>query len=214
MSKIRGQGPDVGEVFLPEIAQCLLGSAEEGHSAAGGEYENAAAEVDVVHIVGGDDDGAVVVGQFPQGAHDRAVQSRVEPRGRFVKQQQRGLREQLECDARTLALATRKAGDPLVDLPGQVQLGKYLRHPVAPSGGIDVGREPQACGIGQRLAHSELGVQHVVLWNECDAMAQFVVVAIQLAAGVADGAPVSGTVPRQRIEQRGLSRPTRADDRE
>ena len=72
-----------------EVGEGLLGRAEVGDGAAGGEDQQPVADVEVGDAVGDDDDGAAVVGEAAQGVHDGLVQSRVEPGGGFVEEEQR-----------------------------------------------------------------------------------------------------------------------------
>jgi hypothetical protein len=162
--------------------------------------------------VGDDDDGAAVVGQAPQGVHDRLVEPGVEARGGFVEEEQRGAGEQFEGDAGALALAAGERVDALLGLPDEPQLADHLVDAAVPVGRRHVGGEPQPRRVGQRPSHGELGVEDVVLRHQADALAQLVVVGVEIAPRVLDDALVGGPEPGEGPQQRRLPGAGRADD--
>ena len=104
--------------------------------------------------------------------------------------------------------------DALLGLTGQPELADHLVDPALPVGGGHVGGEAQPRGVGERGPHGELRVQDVVLRHEADALAQLVVLGVEIAARVLDDALVGGPEPGQRAQQRRLPGARRADHRE
>lgn len=96
----------------------------------------------------------------------------------------------------------------------EAQLADDLVDAVAPFRLLGVLREAEFGRVAEGPAHGQLRVQDVVLRHQADALAQFGVVAVQVAAVVQDRALVGGAQPGQRVEQRGLARAARAHDGE
>ena len=104
--------------------------------------------------------------------------------------------------------------DALLGLAGEPELADHLVDPALPVGGGHVGGEAQPRGVGERGPHGELRVQDVVLRHEADALAQLVVLGVEIAARVLDDALVGGPEPGERAQQRRLPGARRTDHRE
>ena len=98
--------------------------------------------------------------------------------------------------------------------PGEAQLADHLVDAAGALVGADVVGEAQLGGVPERAADGELRMQDVVLRDEPDALAELVVVGVEVAARVLDAALVGRPEPRQRLEQRRLARSAGPDDRE
>lgn len=142
--------------------------------------------------------------------HDRAVHAGVEPRGRLVEEEQRRLRQQLQCDADALALAAGEAVDRLFRPLFQSQLTYHFGDPGPAFGRVGVVREAEFGGVPEGAVHGQLGVQDVVLRDEPDAMAQLGVVVVEVSAVVEDAALVGRPEAGQRVEQGGFAGAARA----
>lgn len=158
-----------------------------------------------------DDDRAAVVGEAAQHVHHRAVHAGVETGGRFVQEQQRGLRQQFQGDADPLALAAGEAVDGLGGALFEAQFADHLVHSRLPLGLRGVLREAEFGGVGEGPADGQLGVQDVVLRDQADALAQFGVVAVEVAAVVEDRAAVGGALTGEGVQEGGLAGAARAD---
>ncbi len=190
---------------VSEVVEGFAGRPVPGDPAAGGEQQQPVAEVETEHAVGDHDDGSAVVGEAAQHLHDGAVHAGVESAGGFVEEQQGRLGEQFEGDADALALAAGEAGDDLVAAGCEAEFVDHLGDAGGAFGGRGVIGEAQFGGVGEGLPDGQLGVQDVVLRNQSDALAQFGVVAVQVAAVVADGSAVGGAQPGERVEQGGFA---------
>ena len=202
----------LGPASLAEVAESFLGRAVESDPPAGDEDQQPVTGVQVVDAVRDDDDRPAVMGQVPHLFHDRFVQARVETRGRLVEEQQRRLGQQLLRDVDPLELP---AGQPVrarLGVLGQAELAHHLIDPAVPLGGLGVGGKAELGRVLQRPARGQLGVQDALLRDQADAVAELVVVRIQVAVVVEHGAGVRGTHSGQRAEQRGLTRATWPDD--
>ncbi|MDH6456241.1 hypothetical protein M2155_008740 [Streptomyces sp. SAI-119] len=204
----------LGPLGEAEVGEGVLGRPVVGDLPAGCEDEQAVADVEAQDAVGDDDDRAAVVGEAAQHVHHRAVHAGVEAGGRFVQEEQGGLGEQFQGDADPLALS---AGEAVHGLPGallQTEFADDLVDAFAALGLRGVLREAQFGGVGQGAADGQLGVQDVVLRDQADALAQFGVVAVEVAAVVEDGAVVGGALAGEGIEEGGLAGAARAHDGE
>jgi hypothetical protein len=98
---------DVGPVGGPHRAADLTGRPAERRLTAGGQQEDLVAHVEMGQRVRhDDDDDAACIGQPTQQRHRLAVQRRVQPRGRFVQDQQRRAGEEFHGHRCAFALIT------------------------------------------------------------------------------------------------------------
>ncbi len=192
-------------VLEAEVGEGVVGRTVVGDLAAGREHQQPVAHVEAEDAVGDDDDGTAVVGEAAQHVHHRAVHARVETGGRFVEEEQRRLGQQLQGHADALALP---AGEAVHGLRGALFEAEFTDDLVDPGPAFGLGGvlgEAEFGRVRQGAVHGELGVQDVVLRDEADALAQFGVVAVKVAAVVEDGAAVGGALAGERVEQGGLS---------
>lgn len=125
-----------------------------------------------------------------------------------------GLVREFQGHADPLALAARQTVNGLVGALLEAQLADHLVDPGPALRLRGVLREAQLCGVREGFAHGQLRVQDVVLRDEADALAQFGVVTVEVAAVVQDRAAVGGTLTCQGVQERGLPGAARAHDGE
>ena len=152
--------------------------------------------------------------QVPHLLHDRLVQAGIQAGSRLVEEQQGRLGQQLLGDVDPLELPAGQTVGAGVRVLGQAELAHHLVDPDVTFGRLGVGREAKLGRVLQRAASGQLGVQDAFLRDQSDAIAEFVVVLVQVTVVVQHGAGVGGAHPGQGAEQRRLARAARADDAE
>jgi hypothetical protein len=91
--------------------------------------------------------------------------------------------------------------------PGQTELGDHLVDTAGALVGPGVVGEAQLGGVAERPPDGELQMEDVVLRHEPDALAELVVVGVEISARVLDAALVGRPEPGQRREQVDLPAP-------
>ena len=106
-----------------------------GHEAATADDDEVVGDLGHLgHQVGGDEDGAALVGQEAQQVADPHHAVGVEPVDRFVQHHDRRVAQQGQGDAESLTHPERVAGDPLVRHVDQADLGEHLVDPACGRG--------------------------------------------------------------------------------
>lgn len=195
---------------MREAGRRGVGWPDVGRHATRCQHQDLIAQGQARKLVRDHDDGAPAVGQGPQQHHEDAC----EAGRRLVEEEQGGFGQQLERNARAFPLAPGELMDRRVDAVADTELGEHLVDAAGPLRSRDVGREAQAPREREGPSDLELAVQHVVLGDEADAMAQLGVVAVEVPAVVEDLARVGRAQAGERGQQRGLARTRGADDAE
>ena len=198
----------------PEVLERLRGGAEERRHAAGGQEQEAIAEVEALGAVGHDDDDPAAVREGSQELHHVLFVAGVQARGRFVQEHQRRSGQELEGHARPLPLAAGQGLDPETRAIRESEIEDHLIHPLFDRGAGDVGGESEAGSIGKRLPQGELRVEDVLLRDVAHPLPDVVVFAVEIATAVRDAALGGRPETRQRVEEGGLAGPGWPDDRQ
>ena len=203
---------DLLEVLAAEVRRRELGGPEVRRAAAGREDEHPIAEPDALDAVRDDDHRAAAVGERPQQLHQAALVTRVESRGRLVEEEERWLRQQLDRDADPLPLPARDLLDRNVPAPFEPELAHHLVDALQALLARYVRRKPELGRVLERARDRQLAVENVVLRDDTDALAQLLVVRIEIAAAVEDEAALSRPQATQGPEQGRLAASRRTDD--
>jgi hypothetical protein len=172
---------DVGEIFDFEEVFGLVGGAVVDQSALG-EESHLVAYGDVGRGVGDQKDRFPFVGEAPEGQHHFLFEARVEPRGRFVEEDERRVGQEFSGDAGALALPAAEAGDRLVFLPRELHLLKHFGNTLLDFRFAQVGRQPQLGCVTQGLVDGEVFVQNVVLGHVANLSAVNIEIAVEVIA--------------------------------
>ena len=203
---------------LAEVGEYLAGGAVVDGLASRSQDEDLVRAVDVVLVVGDDDDrAAAVTGTRPmsqgrQQVHDVTVQLGVQAGGGLVEEQEAGACQQLDGGGDPLALASGELLDPLVHVRGQVKILQDLGDALAPLGLGHVLGEAQLSGVLEGLADSEGRVDDVALGDHTDLVAHDRVVLVHVQPVEEHLALLGLLLAGEGLEQRRLPGSRRADD--
>ena len=153
------------------------------------------------------------IGQLAQHGHHLTVQRRIQPRGRFVEDQQRRSGQQFQRHRRPFALATGEPVDAGIGVRGHLQFGQHLFDHLLAVLGRGVRRKPQLGRVHQGLVDGELTVHHIVLGHHPDPGAQRGVLGVDVVALEADRAGGGVGEAGDLAGQGRLARAGRSDDR-
>ena len=203
---------------LTEVGEYLPGGTVVDGLPTSGEDEDLVSAVDVVLIVGDDDDrAAAVTGTSPmrqgrQQVHHVTVQLGVQPGGGLVEEQEAGAGEQLDGGGDPLSLTAGELLDALVHMRGQIEVLQDLGDALTPFGLGDVLGEAQLGGVLERLADSEGGVDDVALGDHTDLVAHDRIVLVDIQSVEEHLALLSLLLAGESLEQRRLTGARWPDD--
>ena len=126
------------------------------------QYDDLVAEIQARRSVRRDEHRATTIGQPPEQLHQPPLEHRVEPAGRLVEQQHRGITDELEPARGATSLTTRKVPDQSAGLFDETELVEHRHDPLLDR---DAGIEAQVGGAAERLAGRETTVDALALWD-------------------------------------------------
>ena len=206
-------GEDVGPVGAAHRRPDLRGRVGEGGLAARRQQQQLVAHAHVGQRMRDDDDHPAGVGEPAQHRHHLPVQRRVEPRGRFVEDQQRRAGQQLHGHRCAFALPAGQLVDASLLVRSQLQLVEHPLDHLPAIVGRGVGRQSQFGGVTERLLDGELAVHDVVLGHHPDPRAHRGVLGVHVVPVEGDHTGAARHRTANQLDQRGFSGAGRPDHR-
>jgi hypothetical protein len=184
------------------MGQRVSGCAQEVQPPAGTHHREPVAQLEARRGVRDDNDGAALAGEPGEQLHRLRLQPRIQTGGRLVQEQHARPPQELDGQPGALALPARQVADADVGPVCQVELRQRPVDEAIDLIAVEVGREPQASGVTQRLARRQLRVDDLVLRQIADVrQPRRDRVAVQR-----DGSGVGFDGPGQRPDERRLAR--------
>ena len=194
--------------------ECLIHGPDEAESPTACHAHDAIAGSEVVDRVRGEHDRRRPVGEFAQAADQLGAGDRVEARRRLIQEEDVRVRQQLDRDARALALTSAQRAHPDLGLIGQAHGVERVTDRV-----IDLRRgcrrrEPQTRCVAERALQGQVGVDDVVLRHVAEHAAEGAQVSVHVDAVEAHRPRGCRGDARDRLQQRRLAGAAGTDDRD
>ena len=208
------QAVDLVDALHPEVRERLRDRPVEREVPVAREEDDAVAGQQVLHRVRGEHHRGAAVREPAQKGEQLTGAGGIQAGGRLVQEEDVGAREQLDRDARALALAARERAHLHIGALGEAERAECLLH-----GQVHLGRRggrwhPQRRRVAQRALERQVGVDDVVLGDVAEQPPERVEVAVEVDAVEAHRPALRRTHARQRLQQRGLAGAAAADDRD